>query len=710
MMNTELIARIIAESGLAVGGGIPTEALQKLRRHNRDYPVQDFEEFKRDLREAAQMAGFQFHSLDIPMADLTAHLDQQDELLIFRKSQESVTVWVVQPQGRKWRVAELTGSSGERILKRTELAAYLTALDASEVWSFLRVQPLVSDSTDDEKPSPAKRLFRLLQAERQDIIYILIYAVFIGLVSLVIPLGIQTTIELVSGGVFFSSVYIMIAGVIVAVLIAGGMQVFQLTLVEYLQRRIFAKASFEFAYRFPHLDAQSMEGTYAPGLVNRFLDVLTLQKGLPKFLIEFSAAGLQILFGLLLLSLYHPFFVVFGIGLIGFLSIIFYLTGGRALKTSIKESSYKYKLLHWLEDVARMHQTFKLTGTTTIPYTRTDYFVNNYLKNRKNHFRLLLLQFTYIVFFKAIIIGGLLIIGTMLVIGREITLGQFVASEVIIILILNSVEKLIMYMDVVYDLLTAVDKLGAVTDLAVERRGGADMTLNGNALGVTAHGLSYPGSLQGLDLNVSAGEKICVSGTDHAARKRLGEILEGLYSQYGGALLINGYSMRDLDLTHYRDHISANGTNEELFEGSVQDNIVMGNPKINTDHLVSVLEKTGLTQTLASWPEGLETEISSTGTALSPLVVQQILMARCLARKPGLVLISDHFFDLSPVEKIRLLDPFLQDPACTVICFSNDPVIMGACGKVVVVEDGKMATQGDYPELLRSGQLKSLTN
>ena len=247
-------------------------------------------------------------------------------------------------------------------------------------------QSLVSDQDSTKEYakyiSPLKRLYRLLSAEKRDIFYVYVYAALIGLLSLSLPLGIQAAVELISGGVVFSSVYVLIAFVILAVLGTGVLQVFQITIVEYLQRRVFTKAAFEFAFRVPRIKMESVLNLHVPELMNRFFDVLTLQKGLPKLLIDLSTGAIQILFGLLLLSFYHPFFVFFGIVLLSILFGIFYLTGPKGLRSSIIESKYKYKVVYWLEEMARTLYSFKLSGNTTLPIKKTDYNVNNYLKNR----------------------------------------------------------------------------------------------------------------------------------------------------------------------------------------------------------------------------------------------------------------------------------------------------------------------------------------
>ncbi|MBO0948028.1 ABC transporter transmembrane domain-containing protein [Fibrella forsythiae] len=314
-------------------------------------------------------------------------------------------------------------------------------------------------------PSPLQRLIRLLSTERRDIWYVYLYAIVAGLISLSLPLGIQAVFNLVSGGMVFSSVYVLIGLVVIGVIISGLILVGQQIIVEVLQQRIFVKAAFEFTYRLPRIQPESLEGTYPPELMNRFFDVLTIQKGLPKLLIDLTAAVVQILFGIILLSFYHPVFIAFGLitllvvgGLIG-------LFGRSALKTSLSESKYKYKLVAWLENMASRLTELREKKQTSDLMAHTDEYVAQYINYRNAHFQVLKRFYYSAVAFKTVITGGLLILGTTLVVGREMTLGQFVAAELVIVLITSSVDKLIMNIDVVYDLMTAAEKIGQVTDL-----------------------------------------------------------------------------------------------------------------------------------------------------------------------------------------------------------------------------------------------------
>ena len=322
-------------------------------------------------------------------------------------------------------------------------------------------------------PSPLQRLIRLLGNEKKDIGYIYLYALVTGLISLSLPLGIQAVFNLVSGGLVFSSIYLLIGLVILGVLVTGLLLVGQMSLVEVLQQRIFAKAAFEFTYRLPRIQPDAFTGYYPPELMNRFFDVLTIQKGLPKLLIDLTAAAVQIIFGIILLSAYHPIFVGFGAFIVLVIWLICRIYGPSGVKTSLNESKYKYKVVAWLEEMARdlptyrFHQTSGTTDTLE-PIDRMDDIVANYLTYRNQHFSVLKRFFYSGVAFKTVVTGGLLILGTTLVVGREMSLGQFVAAELIIVLITSAVDKLISGIDTVFDMLTAVEKIGAITDMPLE--------------------------------------------------------------------------------------------------------------------------------------------------------------------------------------------------------------------------------------------------
>lgn len=723
-MTNRDIVRILHESALSSNHDFDGSVLKFVEANKRDYEISEFPEFKRDLIEAGSKVRMLFMEYTLPLESFQQVASEEEGMVLyFLKRNNRLTPALQYYSKGKTNQIEINESDTAVITSSQQQTDTLYTNDKGEVVFFVLFpyQSLISeyayaDNFQGQKMSPVKRLFRLLSTEKKDIIYILFYSVVVGLLSLVLPVGIQTTVELISGGVFFSSVYVLIAVVILGVLIGGVLQIVQISLVEHLQRRVFTKASFEFAFRIPRLKMESILGNYAPELVNRFFDILTIQKGLPKLLIDLSSGAIQVFFGLLLLSLYHPFFVFFSIVLVTVLTLIFYVTGPGGLESSINESKYKYKVAQWLEELARALNSFKLAGNTDLPIKKTDYTVNNYLKYRKKHFGVLVTQFSFIILFKAAVTGCLLIVGTILVVDRQITLGQFVASEVIIILIVGAVEKLIMYMDVVYDLFTAVDKIAQVTDLPLEKVGGIDFPKNkydkGYAVEVKDLKYKYPGGsdfiLQGVSLKILPGEKICIAGPGGSGKTTLTNIIAGLHSGFEGSVTINNYSIRDLDLTHLRDKIAKNISSEDVFDGTILENITVGKSIETIEDVIDALRQVGADESINRLPDGLNTHLLSGGKGFSSSMINKIILARCLAKRPHLIILNDFFSGLKKQDKLDQIKTLTSpDKIWTLIAVSNDPLVMGSCDRVVVLNNGKIEAEGTLKDLLNSGTMSN---
>jgi len=190
---------------------------------------------------------------------------------------------------------------------------------------------------------PFERFWALLKPDGKDITDIYLFAIIGGLLSLGLPLGIQAIINFIQAGKVSTSWFILVGLVVSAIGLTGYMNIAQLRITENLQQRIFTRSALEFATRIPKIQLRELLTRYAPEWTNRFFDTLTIQKGVSKLLIDFTAASLQILFGLILLSFYHPFFIIFGFALLLLLVYIFNMTAKRGFLTSLEESKYKYK-------------------------------------------------------------------------------------------------------------------------------------------------------------------------------------------------------------------------------------------------------------------------------------------------------------------------------------------------------------------------------
>lgn len=542
------------------------------------------------------------------------------------------------------------------------------------------------------KISSFRKFLELLKYERSEISAIYFYAVLYGLVQLSVPLGIQSIISFVLGGAISTSLVLLIIFVIAGVFVTGLLQVNQMKLIEKIQQQLFVRYSFQYASVIPSFNLRKVDDYYLPELVNRFFDTIPLQKSISKLLLDIPGASIQILFGLILLSFYHPIFIVFGIFVLFILYLILRSTAGRGMETSLLESDYKYKVLGYLEELARVVTSFKFSKNKTHHLTKTDEYVVGYLNARTAHFKVLLFQYWALIGFKVLITSAMLIVGAYLLIDQQLNIGQFIAAEIVILMIIGSVEKLILNLDKVYDVLTSVEKITKVTDKPTEKRGGLMLTAEGG-IAIAAQNLSfgYDGEellLRDVSFQVEKGEKIGIQGAPGSGKSTLLRMLSGTYTEFGGNLLIEGVPIHSYDLYSLRSQTGIMLHQQEVFQGTIEENICMGNAAVTYAELDTLAEITGLKPFITSKKEGYAYQIQPAGQHLSSRIIKKILLMRALVQHPKLLLLEEPWLGIEQIYQERIQQYLLRLPDTTVIVITSDVKFTERCDKVFLLDNG----------------------
>jgi ABC-type bacteriocin/lantibiotic exporter with double-glycine peptidase domain len=537
---------------------------------------------------------------------------------------------------------------------------------------------------------PVARLWNFVQEERSDITAIYFFAVLGGLIQLSLPVGIQAIIGFVLGGTLSASLIVLISIIVLAVLFTGIVQMGQMRVIERIQQRIFARYAFAFADRIPKLDLKKIDAFYLPELVNRFFDTASLQKSLSKILLEIPTAMIQILFGLLLLSFYHPFFILFGILLLLLLWLILYFTGSKGLQSSLAESSYKYAVAGWLEEMARITKSFKVAAHSGLHLKKTDEKTINYLQARTKHFGVLLFQYKTLIFFKVAITAAMLVVGVTLLLNKQINIGQFVAAEIIIITVINAVEKTIINLDSVYDVLTAIEKVSKLTDKPVETSGTyqltptTDITIEGKVLSFE-HEAGKP-TFTNLSFVIKPGEITAITGNDGSGKSTLLRLLLGVYKDFTGALMINDIPIGNYNLESLRKSTGILFPQENIFNGTLWENISMGRHDVDKAYVRKLAKEIGLQTFITSLPIGYDTDLDPTGKRLPRNVIQKILLLRALAHKPQLVVMEDPWQGIEEQYKSNIQNLLLRLHETTVIIATNDTSFACRCHQTIQLQ------------------------
>ena len=544
--------------------------------------------------------------------------------------------------------------------------------------------------------NPWKRFVGLLSLEKKDILQITYYAIFSGFMTLTLPLGIQAIINLIQGAQISTSWVVLVILVTLGVAFNGALQLMQLRIIESLQQKIFTRASFELSYRFPKIKMEALRAYYPPELANRFFDTLTIQKGLSKILIDAPAALLQILFALILLSFYHPFFIVFGFMLLALIYTVFKYTAVKGLESSLEESKHKYRVAHWIQEVARSIVSFKLSGKTQLALDKNDHLVKDYLNAREKHFKVLVLQFIQMIGFKVLVTAGLLLIGGALVLNQEMNIGQFVAAEIIIILVISSVEKLILGLESFYDVLTSLEKLGQVVDKELESQKGdtisAETSFN---LILSKVFYSVPDRdtpiLSDINLEISNQCRILVRGESGSGKSSLLRLLAGIIDPTSGRIFINDAALSSLHLNSYRALLGLSLSEETPFEGTIRENVSFNNLEVTDQRIRAVFNEIGLKEFLKDQPNGLDTYLKPEGKQIPYTVAKKIILARAIIKNPKLLILEDPLDQFSMEEAANIIT-YITDPIhnWSLIVVSANKQWESSCNTIVNLDNGKI--------------------
>ena len=557
------------------------------------------------------------------------------------------------------------------------------------------------------KSSPLQRVGKLLVHEKSELWVLLTYSITLVIFSLLIPLTMNALVNTVAAGLFVQPLVILALLVFGALFLGGVMQLMQLNLVEAIQQRIFAENAMKIADVLARACPRSLRAEYIPELVNRFFDVLTVQKAVAKLLVDGATALVQATLGLAILGFYSPSLLLLDLILIVGLLMITLIFGFGGLRTSIAESKQKYQVADWLEDIARCNVSLKVHGNREYLTHRADESVLGYVRQRKAHFAVTIRQVGSFYVFQAFVQAAALAGGGWQVINGGLTLGQLVAAQIIITTVLAALEKLVRQADIFFDLLTGLDKVGHVADIETERMDGRDLPHPEKSKGlevvcrnVRFHYDPQNPILNGIDMILEPGERVSLVGASGAGKSTLGALLCGLDDPSHGTIELDGVETRTLSLDSLRSHVSMIGYENELFDGTIEENILVGREHISPQDVRWALDVSQLTDELSAMPDGLRTKVISMGKNLSRGQVQRLLIARAIVGRPRLLILDEAFTGIDERQTLMILDEIFKDENhWTIIDISHDPEVVLRSDKIYVLQDGLIKEGGPAMKL-----------
>lgn len=599
------------------------------------------------LGQRARPLGLSAARLTLCTLDLVKARDHQLPLVLERGGRAVVVLETRNFQAKVQYNRETTW------LSPRELARLVGAEDEYEqlrVLGWEQAMPLTSgageaaDAKHDDHGGPVGlgRLVKLMKLERDDLFSVLIHAIFIGMTTLAVPIAVQAVVNTVAFGVLIQPLVVLTLLVLACLAFNGLLRAWQAKVVERMQERLFVRAAVEFAHRLPRIRVNAFDRVYAPEKVNRFFDVMTAQKAGAALLVDGSLLALQAIVGLVLLGFYHPLLLSFDFVLIVAVGAIIFGLGRRAVPTSLDESAAKYELVAWLQDVARSPIAFRMNQDAALE--NADDLARKYITSRRRHFAIVFKQIVASVTLQALASASLLAIGGYLVMEGQLSIGQLVAAELVVTSIVAGVSKLGKHLESYYDLRTALEKIGSVTDLELEISSATRVLVNPGPASLSFATVRFahpnrPPLYDSLSFSVEAGETVAMVGAHGAGKSTVADLIYSLRAPSRGSILLDGVDVRELGVTEVRRHIAL-VRDVEIFDGTLYDNVALWRKDVTPSDVHDALGAVGLSETVARLGDGVRTRLLTGGNPLSLGQAQRLMLARALAGKPRLLVVD----------------------------------------------------------------------
>jgi ATP-binding cassette subfamily B protein len=557
--------------------------------------------------------------------------------------------------------------------------------------------------------SPLRLLFQLVELESRDIALLIGYGILVSIFSLSVPLAVDLLVTTIAAGTVTLPLIVVTVALTVLLIISGGFSIVQLYVAELIERRIFVRTTCKAASALWETDIREFEHKDVLSLLNRFFDVVNVQKVFTKLTLDTITALLSIVVGLVFMAIFSS--LLWGITtLLVLLTLALIIAAGYGgVHTNIAESSAKYALADVLDEVGINIVSYKVFSNAQQIVDRFETPLQRWLSRRKEHFKIILRQQLVATVMRIVIIVAVLLTGGMLVIDRQISLGQLVASEIIILLFLSSIENIIKQIPSYFTLLTSLEKIEQLTSLEHESNGSVAFAPDGHQRGLkielTNVRFEYRKDvplLRSINLTIEPSERVAIVGASGLGKSTIAHLILGLLQPEHGAVYINGIDTRLLDRTTYRRYVGYIKTSDEVLSGTVLDNVLWGRDWIPQEDVWWALSVAKLDTWVSGLDKGLLTNVGPRGTNLSTGQIRRIMIARAIVHRPSLLIIDEGFNGIEDHIKLEILQAlYAEDNPWTVITISHDPEIVVHSQTVAVLHDGYIIERGLLSDVLR---------
>lgn len=555
-----------------------------------------------------------------------------------------------------------------------------------------------------------KRFFRIfaeiLRPETSFYWLAVVYGVGISLLSLATPISVQMLINTVANTAMPAPLVMLSVTLFVLLLFSSLLYALRIHLMELFARRFYARMVSEISLIAIYAQNPFFTDTTRGALFNRYFDVMIIMSRLPILFIDGFSILLGIAVGFVLVSLYHPLFLIFTLVMIVAIWVVWLAWGSRAIRAAIDVSHAKHGTAMWLQQIGESNGFFKSQQRVDYAIEQTDKATHAYLNARRRYFRKHFSQTLSFLFMYALASAVLLGLGGWLVIQFQLTLGQLVAAELVLSAAFFGVAQLGTYLQYFYELCAAGEEVSLFFDIEQEKPRGADPLAGDDHTLVFRQVRGKARYEQAeLDFTVPSGAVVMASTSQHGLQRLFVNVLKLYELPSTGYTTLGGTDIKDIEAHHLRMAIYVLDR-PSFVPMTIRQYLSLSCPTGESWRMLDALKAVGLAEVLPGLEQGLDTRIAATGYPLSTVELLKLKLASAILARPR-VLVLTRLFDLIEADDLATALAAMREQAfTTVIYFSSREAALG-CDRFLHMEARQQRwfdSFADFAEARRQGR------
>ncbi|OPD23704.1 bacteriocin ABC transporter ATPase [Clostridium botulinum] len=579
-----------------------------------------------------------------------------------------------------------------------------------EIWTgiLLIMTPTVKFEKGNKEKGLFQRFFKLIKPQRKLLINIFLASIIYTILGIIGAFYFKFILDDIIPNNLNKSLHMMSIGIIVLTLFKVLLGAFRTQLLIYLGQNMdipLMLGYYEHVINLP----MNFFGTREVGeIISRFNDATKIRDAISGATLTMMIDSLMVIIGGIFL--YTSNNILFGITIVPIMLYIIIVwifnkplerVNRRVMEDNAKLTSYLVQSLNGVETIKAFNAEREVNLETEkrfislIKSVFKSGFINNLHGSIKGSV-------------KAIFGVVILWVGTHQVLKGVMSIGQLISFNALLAYFLDPIENIINLQPQLQTAVVAGERLGEILDLDLEKSIDEEKKIKAKSLlgNIELKNVDFRYGtrkliLKDINMNIKPGEKIALVGESGSGKTTLAKLLMNFYQCEKGEILINAYNIKDMNIETLRDKIAYISQETFLFNGTIKENLSLGNPYITYEEVIEACKRAQIHGFINSLPLRYNTLIEENGSNFSGGQKQRLSIARAILKKPEILIMDEATSSLDSITE-RAIENTMNEfsEGITTIIIAHRLSTIRRCNTIYVLDKGEIIERGSHDELI----------